>query len=76
MVDYVFRKFLDEKVDIGDHCCPLEWVRRGIAACRDAGVEPQYFIDRYLHRKPIPMDVTVDKSFRELNARSTDGAIY
>ena len=59
----------------GDFCRPLEWVRRGIAACRDAGVEPQYFIDRYLHRKPIPMDFTVDKSLRELNDRSTAGAI-
>ena len=55
-----------------DFCRPPEWIRRSLAACRDAGVEPQYFIDRYLHRKPIPMDFTVDKSSRELNAHNTD----
>ena len=51
---------------------PPEWIRRSLAACRDAGVEPQYFIDRYLHRKPIPMDLTVDKYSRELDAHHTD----
>ena len=45
---------------------PAEWIERGIAACRDAGVSPQYFIDRYLHRKQIPMNLDVDQSFRNL----------
>ncbi len=56
----------------GDFCRPLAWVRRGLAACRNVGVDPQYFIVRYLHHKPIPMNFEVDKSFRELSVQNTD----
>ena len=47
-------------------CRPVAWIERGIAACRDAGTPPQYFIDRYLHRMLIPMNIGVDQSFRNL----------
>jgi len=34
---------------------PEEWVRRGVEACRLAGVEPDYFKTRYLDKeKSIP----------------------
>jgi len=44
---------------------PAAWINRGFRACREAGVSPEYFIDRYLHRKLIPMNTAVDQSFRE-----------
>ena len=40
---------------------PVEWIKRGISACREAGVSPEYFIDRYLLRKPIPMNEEVHR---------------
>jgi hypothetical protein len=43
-----------------------EWIDRGIRACREAGADPQYFIDRYLHHEPIPMNHDVDRVFREI----------
>ncbi len=49
-----------------DFCRPVEWIERGIAACREVGVDPQYFIDRYLYHKPIPLNTEVDRSFRNL----------
>lgn len=55
-----------------DFCRPFEWVRRSLAACRDAGAEPQYFIDRYLHRMPIPMNLEVDQAFREVLDQDCD----
>ncbi|OOZ40235.1 hypothetical protein [Solemya elarraichensis gill symbiont] len=45
---------------------PIAWVKRGIAACRHAGVSTQYFVDRHLFKKPMPMNCDVDKAFREL----------
>lgn len=52
---------------------PVEYVKRGIQACRESGKSPQYFIDRYLEasylaRKSIPMDAEVDDAFRLLLA--------
>ena len=44
---------------------PAEWIKRSFLACREAGVSPEYFIDRYLHRKLIPMNIAADQSFRE-----------
>jgi len=43
---------------------PVEWIKRGILACRGAGVTPQYFIDRYLLRIPLPMNKDVDQASR------------
>ncbi len=43
---------------------PVEWIKRSILACREAGVSPQYFIDRYLIKKPTPMNKDVDEAFR------------
>ena len=44
----------------------IDFVKRGILACREAGVSPQYFIDRHLHKKPIPMNKHVDLCFRKI----------
>ena len=49
-----------------DFTCPVDWIRRSILACREADVSPQYFIDRYLHKKPIEMNRDVDKAARAL----------
>ena len=50
---------------------PAEWIKRGFLACREAGVSPEYFIDRYLHRKLIPMNTEVDQSFRTPGDQAT-----
>ena len=43
---------------------PVKWINRSIMACREADVSPQYFIDRYLLKKPIPMNKDADEAFR------------
>ncbi len=45
---------------------PVEWIKRSFLACREAGVSPEYFIDRYLLKKPTPINWEVDQAFREL----------
>jgi hypothetical protein len=50
----------------GDFCRHVEFIERSILACRQAGVSPEYFIDRYLLRKPIPMNEEVDQAARKL----------
>jgi hypothetical protein len=45
---------------------PVEWIERSIRACREAGVSPQYFIDRYLKKLPISIDREVDECSREI----------
>jgi hypothetical protein len=40
---------------------PVEWIKRSISACREAGVSPEYFIDRYILRKSIPMNEEVHR---------------
>ena len=39
----------------------LGWIERGLDACERAGVSHQYFIDRYLLKKDIPLNVEVDR---------------
>ena len=48
-----------------EHNRPVEWIQRSILACREAGVSPQYFIDRYILMSPIPMNKAVDQAFRD-----------
>jgi len=50
---------------------PAAWIKRGFLACREAGVSLEYFIDRYLHRKLIPMNIEVDQTFRMLGDQAT-----
>ena len=45
---------------------PVEWIKRSIRACREAGVSPQYFIDRYLIKSGIEMNQSVDQEFRTI----------
>ena len=44
---------------------PVEWIKRSIRACREAGESPQYFIDRYLIKTGIEMNQSVDQEFRD-----------
>ena len=45
---------------------PAVWIKRSFLACREAGISPEYFIDRYLLKKPTPINREVDQAFREL----------
>ncbi len=45
---------------------PVEWIKRSIRACREAGESPQYFIDRYLIKTGIEMNQSVDQEFRTI----------
>ena len=45
---------------------PVEWIKRSIRACREAGESPQYFIDRYLIKTGIELNQTVDQEFRTI----------
>ncbi len=45
---------------------PAAWIARGLEACRRAGVDRQYFVDRYLEKRDVPRNPIVDEAFREL----------
>ena len=45
---------------------PAGWIARGLEACRRAGVDRSYFVDRYLERKPVARNAMVEEAFREL----------
>lgn len=45
---------------------PRQWIARGLEACRRAGVDRQYFVDRYLEKRDVPRNPVVDAAFREL----------
>jgi len=45
---------------------PVAWISRGLEACRRAGVDRQYFVDRYLEKRDVPRNPIVDTAFREL----------
>lgn len=48
---------------------PAEWIARGLEACRRAGVEPEYFIARYLQRDAsTPLNPVVDEAMRQILA--------
>ena len=44
-----------------DYCKDVEFIKRGIESCRNAGVSPNYFIDRYLKLIDIPINKEVNK---------------
>jgi hypothetical protein len=44
-----------------------KWIARGFEACWRAGVEKDYFIERYLNKnKDIPFNEVVNEAFMEL----------
>ena len=46
---------------------PCDWIARGLEACRRAGVDPDYFIARYLqHDSTTPFNRAVDEAMREI----------
>ena len=48
-----------------------KWIERGLAACRDCGVHPSYFIERYvMGDKSVPIREDVDATFRDLFLRA------
>ena len=49
---------------------PVEWIKRGILACREAGITPLYFIDRYLLRKSLLMNKDVDQASRAIQGET------
>ena len=52
--------------DLADkYTVPVEWVKRGIKYCRESSESPQYFVDRYLEHKDIPMNIEIDRIARE-----------
>jgi len=55
---------------------PLEWVLRGIEACRRGGLPgPEYFIARYLKKdRSVTQEPAVDLAMRELNLEAREGA--
>jgi hypothetical protein len=51
---------------------PEPWIRRGLEACRRAGVEADYFVERYLRkRRDIPRNPAVEECMRELLAEES-----
>lgn len=52
---------------------PVEWIERGFNACQQAGVDFEYFIDRYLKKdKTVPFHEGVDEAYRDLYLRNVN----
>ena len=46
---------------------PVKLVERGFAACAQVGVDPSYFVQRYLAGdRSVPLDPAVDAAYRTL----------
>jgi hypothetical protein len=46
---------------------PVKLIERGFAACAQVGVDPSYFVQRYLAGdKTVPFDPAVDEAYRAL----------
>jgi len=42
----------------------VDWIKRSLMACRNAGTSEKYFVDRYLKKLDIPFDKDVDYQAR------------
>ncbi|EGI23631.1 hypothetical protein ECKG_05047 [Escherichia coli TA206] len=49
-----------------EHHLPVDWVRRGFEACWRLGIEPDYFIDRYIFKRDVPQVPEFEVVFREI----------
>ncbi|MEK8345635.1 hypothetical protein P2O66_26585, partial [Escherichia coli] len=49
-----------------EHRLPVDWVRRGFEACWRLGIEPDYFIDRYIFKRDVPLVPEFEVVFREI----------
>ncbi len=45
---------------------PAAWIGRGLEACRRAGIDDAYFVERYLQRLDIPRHDGADEAMRDL----------
>lgn len=55
---------------------PVEWIARGLEACRRADVDPEYFIARYLERDAAtPFNTVVDEAMRDILAEARAGRL-
>lgn len=45
---------------------PVEWVKRGFETSRRLGIEPDYFIARYIQKKDIPNNPEFETVFIEI----------
>ncbi|HFP3305971.1 TPA: hypothetical protein ACHF9X_005260, partial [Escherichia coli] len=49
-----------------EHRLPVDWVRRGFEACWRLGIGPDYFIDRYIFKRDVPLVPEFEVVFREI----------
>ncbi|EAN5736314.1 hypothetical protein EJD04_26905 [Salmonella enterica] len=49
-----------------DNHLPVEWVKRGFEASRRLGIEPDYFIARYIRKEDIPRNADFEAVFIEI----------
>ena len=47
------------------------WIERGLEACRRAGIDDAYFVQRYLKREPIPRHDGADAAMRDMLIEAT-----
>lgn len=45
---------------------PLTFIERGFECCRRLGIEPDYFIDKYLKKKPITTMTEFEEVYKEI----------
>lgn len=45
---------------------PVEWVKRGFEASRRLGIEPDFFIEKYILKQDKPKNPEFEQIFREI----------
>lgn len=49
-----------------DYTLPLEWVKRGFEASRRLGIEPNFFVDKYILKHDLPKNAEFEQIFIEI----------
>lgn len=55
-----------------EHHLPLEWVKRGFEAARRIGVDPEYFVQRYILKAEVAVIPEFETVFLEIVREERD----
>ena len=49
-----------------EHILPLDWVKRGFEASRRLGIEPDFFVNKYILKQDLPKNDEFEQVFIEV----------
>ncbi|MFS1538090.1 MAG: hypothetical protein ACL7BU_04665 [Candidatus Phlomobacter fragariae] len=51
---------------VHEHILPLDWVKRGFEASRLLGIEPDFFVSKYILKQDLPKNDEFEQVFIEV----------